>query len=258
MGSSNREVVDSDLWLQLHAPSLEFDFGDGLPLSPSKFWWRIRRFIKANSPKSVKVPDDNVFVSEDQRTFLEYTSMRGWVEEWLDYYLWWLRFYRCVNNLLNYQDPLVKVWIDRITTDMVFNAPVPHADWRVSNIEDVKLRYSLLQRVKRELKAVPDQLVLPMTSDHHKDDTSIHEWCTCINKNDVLFSEGMTGFSVSMEGLRIPPCILCSICSVIKCKSVQVGTRNLPRFRRDRDIPSYPNSQDNDRLISDIEDAEIS
>lgn len=46
MGSSNLEVVDSDLWLQLHAPSFEFDFGDGLPLSPSKFWWIIRRFIK--------------------------------------------------------------------------------------------------------------------------------------------------------------------------------------------------------------------
>lgn len=113
--TTDREKVDWCLWVQLHFPSLESFFGDGYPLPPWKFWWLVRRFVKAYAPDKMKVPDDNVFVSDDQRTFQEYTAMYNWVEEWLGYYAWWLSYYRLVNNYLDYRNMTVKAWINRVT-----------------------------------------------------------------------------------------------------------------------------------------------
>lgn len=84
--------------------------------------------------------------------------MRCWVEDWLAYFEWWLKYYRLVNNLIPYDNATDKQWIDRTTLDDVLNAPVAHSDWKMSNIEVVKVRHLLLQRV---IRASPPIGILP-------------------------------------------------------------------------------------------------
>lgn len=78
--------------------------------------------------------------------------MRGWVEESLLYYAWWLQYFKACNGYLDYCNPTLQVWVDHITIDDVFDAPITQRDWKVSNKDIIRIRYSFLQKVKRELE----------------------------------------------------------------------------------------------------------
>lgn len=94
-------------------------------------------FVKAYTPKDLRLSPDELFISEDQRVFQEYTSMRGWVEEWLSYYKWWFVYYHVVYSYMDYTNPTVKEWIDRITIGDVFDAPIARTDWKLTNVEQL-------------------------------------------------------------------------------------------------------------------------
>ncbi|GLT62820.1 hypothetical protein SLA2020_354280 [Shorea laevis] len=61
---SRKVRYEWSLWSQLRWPSLEYYFGGGRLLSPSQFWWVMRKVVSAFKPKDLIAPPD-IFVSEE-------------------------------------------------------------------------------------------------------------------------------------------------------------------------------------------------
>lgn len=57
-----------------------------------------RQLVDALRPKSLKEVPDEIFVTEEQSWFMEYTQ-NEWVEDWLRYFSWWLTHYRAAYML---------------------------------------------------------------------------------------------------------------------------------------------------------------
>lgn len=103
----------------------------------------------------------------------------------------------------------------------------------MSNIDYVRIRYSLLQRVKWELDSLPECLALEPGTLVEDPFIDICKplWCKCINKEYHLQGEGDSRFLVNAEGLIIPPHILCTLCTVRKSSPVQFGTRSFSKYK---------------------------
>lgn len=67
--------------------------------------------------------------------------MRCWTEEWISYYQWWFLYYRVANNYMDYSNPTVKVWIDRITLEDIFDALVEIGKYLISNMFELGIPF---------------------------------------------------------------------------------------------------------------------
>ncbi|GKV53028.1 hypothetical protein SLEP1_g59577 [Rubroshorea leprosula] len=161
---SEREKYEWLLWDRLRQPSFEFSLGGGAPLSPSQFWFSARFIVDSLKPKGLRGPPSDLFVSEEQCTFQEYTSLRGFVREWLAYQQWWFWYYRLVNNHLDYRNPEVKCKINRLSLQDILAAPICQFSWKVKRLDNQVLlsRFNLLHKLKQILDTLPVVRELPV------------------------------------------------------------------------------------------------
>lgn len=141
-------MVDWNLWLLVNTPSLEFDFGDGVPLHPTVYWQVYNKLIFQYTPSDLLPPDNAILISDEQSTFLEYTSMRCWVKEWLDYFYQWLVRHWGWEQPLDCSDCSGGARISRFCFEKLIDLPVVQTDWKLSNKEVIPIRHSLLLKIK--------------------------------------------------------------------------------------------------------------
>lgn len=170
------------------------------------------RVLKAYRPRDLRCPPADLFVSEEQRTFQDYTGLRCWLEEWLGYYQWWLRYYQIANNYLDYRNPTIKKVIDRVTIDDVFSPPVSSTSWKISNKDPIRVRFSLLMKIKSELDNLPPILEIEWTRESDCYFSVDTFWCHSSNNSHFVYSEGLHSFMVVSKGLIIPWVVKCPGC----------------------------------------------
>lgn len=93
------------------------------------------------------------------------------------------------------------MWINRSTIEDVFDAPIARNDWKLSNIDYFRIRYTLLQRVKKELDALSP--ILSLGEGRKRDEiidtkeSSFEKYCFCINESNFIQGKGDTPINIS-------------------------------------------------------------
>lgn len=84
-GIRGKEISDApnpgkpfELWL-----------GRGLPLDPYLRGYLIDMLRNAYKPKDLVIPPESLYPSEVSAWFTEYSLMRAWTGQWLDYVRWY-------------------------------------------------------------------------------------------------------------------------------------------------------------------------
>ncbi|GLU24478.1 hypothetical protein SLE2022_406090 [Rubroshorea leprosula] len=198
---SQREKFEWGLWSRLQHPSLEYFFGEGKPLTPTMFWYTARYLVDFFKPKQLKGPPLQIFATEEQATFQEYTMLRSHVSSWLEYNQWWFQYYRLVNNYLDYCDAQVRDKINRLDLEDIFSAPVCELGWKMRRLDHIVLfsRFNLLHKLKCILDDPPAIRELP------EGRVSVS---TIISINGISFLLGPDSYNtflVIREGLISPP-----------------------------------------------------
>lgn len=212
---SDRERWEWTMWLQLKYPSLEWFFGEGKPLGPSEFWWVMRQILLSYKPPEFQCPPDDLFVSEDQRTFLEYTGLRSQFKDWLNYLQWWYRMYTLVYGYHSGYNPGVRETLNRLRILDILDMPFISGAWKINKNEVMHSRLSLLQKIYKRLRSHGPFLVIGngvCGSLDPFDNDLLNQWCHCRNSNTLLYGVGEHPFLVTQEGLITPPEIRCRGC----------------------------------------------
>lgn len=217
---SDKDAWEWTMWLQLKYPSLEWFFGDGQPLKPLEFWWVMRKIVNAYKPPEFQCPPDKLFVSEEQRTFLEYTGLRSQFQDWLDYLQWWYRMHNLVYGYHSGYNPGVRQVLNELRILEILDMPFISGAWKISKTEVIQARLSLLQRIYKALKNHAPFLSLEGECDSLEpfDVDFINQWCQCRKSNVFLIGVGLHPFLVTQEGLICPFEIRCVGCLLGKSR----------------------------------------
>ena len=115
------------MWNKLSLP-LDLWLGRGKPLNPYLRGFIINNLRNTLRPQELRVPPDDLFFTEEQRTFQEYTQLRGWVTQWLKYVKW-------------YWEVAVS---DRVTIQELMDGPVVQTSWKINNRDENLVRFGHL------------------------------------------------------------------------------------------------------------------
>ena len=110
---------------------LELWLGRGRPLNPYLRFVLVDKVLSQLRPKDLRVTPAELFVTEKVSDFQEYSTLRGWVQQWLRYCHW---YYSVA------MDPQVKL-------DDLFDGPVYTSSWRATKRDESLVRFGLLWRL---------------------------------------------------------------------------------------------------------------
>lgn len=115
-----RRLLPLELWL-----------GRGSPLNPYLKGELCEFLRQETKPLDLKLFPDEVIVGSATTDFLEYTSLRSWVQQWLKY----LRWYH------------LTVWSPGLSIQDFFEAPIVNRNWRIESTDPALVRFGLLWKV---------------------------------------------------------------------------------------------------------------
>ncbi|KAF9601036.1 hypothetical protein IFM89_015021 [Coptis chinensis] len=102
--------------------------GQGRPLNPYIYWKLKEMVLDQLKPKDLRVPPDELFVTEKVQILQEYTQLRGWMKEWLAYLRWY-----CMVAM----DPDTSL-------DSLFDAPMCATLWKADRKDENLIKFGLL------------------------------------------------------------------------------------------------------------------
>lgn len=108
--------------------------GRGQPINPYLRAHLIDLLRKSYLPKEWKLYPEDI-CSEDARDFLEWTTLRGWVKQWLNY----LKWYHTV------------AMSDQVSLEDFFKAPVITYDWKVTRKDPQLVKFGLMWKLYDEV-----------------------------------------------------------------------------------------------------------
>lgn len=110
---------------------VEYLLGDGCPLNPYLLGKLKRYALERLKPRELHRPPVELFEFEGMADFLEYSLLRSWMMQWLNY----LKWYCCVS-----MDPWVEL-------DQFLEAPVVYHYWEIRQTDPELVRFGLLWRL---------------------------------------------------------------------------------------------------------------
>lgn len=117
--------------LSSESGSLELWLGRGLPLNPYLRGLLISILRVEMRPKELRFIPDELFIVEKVKDFLEWSTLRSWVREWLKYCHW---YYGTA------MQPDVKL-------DSFLDAPVVNRNWKLDQKDENLIRFGLLWKL---------------------------------------------------------------------------------------------------------------
>lgn len=142
------------LWDLIHSPSIELYLGGGVFLPPEIFWYCYRELLRYRRPRQLLgLPEDSV-VTDNQLWFLEYTSVRNWVESYLTTQSRWWYHYRVCHNYISYDGPSPEWKYSADALDLVLDIPVPNHSWKVLVRREDRTTFSFLVKMRWKLLEV--------------------------------------------------------------------------------------------------------
>lgn len=118
-------------WRMAEIQSLNLWLGRGYPLDPYLFGFIIETLRRSYQPRDLVVAPDEIYESIDCATFSEYTVVKAWVNQWLNYVKWY-----CTTALSS-----------DVTIDSFFKAPFVTRHWKISTSDPQLVRFGLLWRL---------------------------------------------------------------------------------------------------------------
>lgn len=113
------------------------------------FWFAYRRLVDFRKPKPLRPVPDEVFITELQVWFLEYTQIKGWCEEHLKVENRWWYHYRVCNNYANLYGAIPEWKYSVYAIDEVLDIPVPNHSWkRIVNRDNTRFTFSFLLKLR--------------------------------------------------------------------------------------------------------------
>jgi len=111
--------------------SFELWLGRGRPLNPYLKFHLKDIILKQMRPKDLRVIPDELFPTEKVKDFLEYSTLRGWMKEWLNYCHWYY----------------VVAFSPEVNLGDLFDGPVCASDWKANRKSEELIRFGLIWKL---------------------------------------------------------------------------------------------------------------
>ncbi|GLT44480.1 hypothetical protein SLE2022_349660 [Rubroshorea leprosula] len=92
----------------------------------------------------------------------------------------------------------------KVSIEDIFDAPINNCDWKINARDELLVRYSLLQKLKRDLDNSEPIYEIEGSVESTWMETDIKLNCVCSSKEYFLYGEGLHPFRVNSYGLIIP------------------------------------------------------